>query len=289
MARTSAASPRIVPAGGDTQHPAHRGYPVDGPVRSHELEDLPGTIPVSRANQAAALFRICLPSTDKKVAIPALREAGDSPDAAAATPRARHSSDRPRDDLHRDWPDAPSCGSPATSIRTVYLRQTTKPLFASQLPGRATRPHQLHHLATVLRRVRRMSFCHPDTSSAQWSGVHKIGATSPGPGCWAAALPSSCNTNAPTIMIGEKASDLILGREPLPPSVPETGWRIAEAGYRGVEPPGNRGRWRSIAAISPRTGRRGATGRTDGLPHRPVGRPLSGGLHVFATLRARGR
>ena len=35
-------------------------------------------------------------------------------------------------------------------------------------------------------------------------------------------LPS-CNTNTPAIMIGEKASDLIRGREPLPPVFPEDG------------------------------------------------------------------
>ena len=50
------ASPRVVPAGGDAQHSAHRSHPMMGLVRLHELEDLPGIVPVSRANQAATLF-----------------------------------------------------------------------------------------------------------------------------------------------------------------------------------------------------------------------------------------
>ena len=167
MARTPAASPRL----------------------SHPLGETPSTRHIV-ATRWTARFALTSSKTSRAPSrspertkprlfsgYPVLREAGDSPDAAAATPRARHSSDHPRDDLHRGRPDAPNCGSPATNIRTVYLRQTTKPLFASQLPRRATGPHQLHHLATVLRRVRRMSFCHPDTSSAQWSGVHQIGAT----------------------------------------------------------------------------------------------------------------
>ena len=56
--RPPSASPRVVPAGGDAQHPAHRGHPMIGLVCLHEIEDLPGTVPVSRANQAAAFFRI---------------------------------------------------------------------------------------------------------------------------------------------------------------------------------------------------------------------------------------
>ena len=31
-------------------------------------------------------------------------------------------------------------------------------------------------------------------------------------------LITSCNLNCPTLMIGEKAADLIAGRQPLPPS-----------------------------------------------------------------------
>ena len=56
--RTPTASPRVVPAGGDAQHSAHRGHPMMGLVCLHEREDLPGIVPVSRANQAAAFFKI---------------------------------------------------------------------------------------------------------------------------------------------------------------------------------------------------------------------------------------
>ncbi len=50
--------PRVVPAGGDLQHAAHRGDRVPGLVRSHEPEDFGGIASVSRANQAAAFARI---------------------------------------------------------------------------------------------------------------------------------------------------------------------------------------------------------------------------------------
>ena len=56
--RTPTASPRVVPAGEDTQHPAHRGHPMMGLIRLHELEDFARTEPVSRANQAVAFASI---------------------------------------------------------------------------------------------------------------------------------------------------------------------------------------------------------------------------------------
>ena len=108
---------------------------------------------------------------------PAPREAGDSPGAAAATPRARCSSDRPRDTLHRGPPDGPSCAPPAPSTRTREPAPR-----ACDLPAPERRAH---HLAPVLRRVGGTSLCHRDTSSAQWSGVHESGAT-----------PGTCRTGA---------------------------------------------------------------------------------------------
>ena len=46
-------APRVVATGGDGQHPAHCGNPVDGLIRVHESERRDGTEPVSVANQAA--------------------------------------------------------------------------------------------------------------------------------------------------------------------------------------------------------------------------------------------
>src|SRR5438094_851281 len=56
--RQRALPPRVVPAGGDTQHAAHGGDLMDGLVCGHELESLDGIVLVSRANQAAAFERI---------------------------------------------------------------------------------------------------------------------------------------------------------------------------------------------------------------------------------------
>src|SRR4030095_3985812 len=53
-----AALPRVVPASGDAQHTAHGGDGMGGPMRLHESEPFDGIDPVSRANQAAAFFKI---------------------------------------------------------------------------------------------------------------------------------------------------------------------------------------------------------------------------------------
>ena len=104
---SSTASPRVVPAGGHPQHSAHRGHPMMGLVRLHEREDLPGIVPVSRANQAAAFLKSRAP-----------READGSHSAAAAVPQALNSSDRPHDVPRRGPLGAPNGGAPTRSTQT---------------------------------------------------------------------------------------------------------------------------------------------------------------------------
>src|SRR5260370_37106591 len=85
-------TPRIVAAGGDGQHRAHRGNPVFGLIRVHELERRDGTEPVSVANQAATFESISrssrstrfsrrkrLSSSRSAVVSPSLRRPSSSP------------------------------------------------------------------------------------------------------------------------------------------------------------------------------------------------------------------
>src|SRR5713101_5799694 len=90
--RRRALAPRIVAAGGDGQHPAHRGNCVHGLIRVHELERRDGSEPVSVANQAAAFDSISrssrstrfsrrnrLSSSRSAVVSPSLRRPSSSP------------------------------------------------------------------------------------------------------------------------------------------------------------------------------------------------------------------
>ena len=157
----------MVPAGGDTQHSAHRGPLVLGSVRSHELEDLPGAVPVSRANPCRGFLQN-LPLLAKPAILPA------------------------------QPPQLLALGARQTVLATPFIAvRLTDPVahrlrraleLASQLSGRATRPHQ-SDAHTIWRRYSGAqggtSFCHRDPSSAQWSGVHESGAT-----------PGTCRTAA---------------------------------------------------------------------------------------------
>src|SRR6202051_4414128 len=58
MRRRFAPAPGVEAAGGDLQQPSHGGNGPGGLIRFHELEPLSGTVPVSRANQAAAFDKI---------------------------------------------------------------------------------------------------------------------------------------------------------------------------------------------------------------------------------------
>src|SRR5262249_31094667 len=90
MARVPS-KPRIVPAGGDVQDPAHGGDAMGGLMRLHEFEDPGGIEPVSRANQAAAFFRISRSS--RSVAFSRLRRC-NSLRSSVVRPSLRRPSSR---------------------------------------------------------------------------------------------------------------------------------------------------------------------------------------------------
>src|SRR5712691_5626927 len=83
--------PRIVPAGGDIQHTAHRGSLVHGLVVLHEPEDFDGVELVSLANQAAAFFRI---SRSSRRILISRRSLVSSSRSSVVSPSARRPSSR---------------------------------------------------------------------------------------------------------------------------------------------------------------------------------------------------
>ena len=84
--------------------------------------------------------------------------------------KAPNSSDRPHEGPRPDPLDAPSCGLPKRSTRTRAP--------APRARGPCEPERRAHHLAPVLRRVRRVCLCHRNTSLAQCRGVHGSGSTS---------------------------------------------------------------------------------------------------------------
>src|SRR5712691_8240726 len=85
-------APRIVAAGGDGQHPAHRGNCVHGLIRVHELERRDGTEPVSVANQAAAFDSISRSSRSTRFS---RRKRLSSSRSAVVSPSRRRPSSSP--------------------------------------------------------------------------------------------------------------------------------------------------------------------------------------------------
>jgi len=113
------AYPRIVATGGDIQHTAHHGNREHGPILSYELEDFGGTESVSRANQAAAFFRISRSTRNWRFS------------------RRRLSSSSRSDDVR------PSCRRPssrsawATQLRIVWAEgSNSRASFSGLLPAR---------------------------------------------------------------------------------------------------------------------------------------------------------
>ena len=124
--RAPTAPPRVVSAGGDTQHPAHRGHRMFGLVALTS----PKTSRAPCRSPEQTRPRLFLRSR-------APREAGDSPDAAGEAPQPRCSSNRPHDALRLDRSDVPNCGSSERSTRTRVpallpsaLHRPTRPRYS---------------------------------------------------------------------------------------------------------------------------------------------------------------
>ena len=117
--RAPTAPPRVVPAGGDTQHQASSRSERHFRGTSSTPHAWPGS--PSRARRPPG-HRTGLPSKPDRgffLRSRAPREADNSPDEADAAPQAQSSSIRHHDVLHRDHSDVPSYGWSGHNTRTL--------------------------------------------------------------------------------------------------------------------------------------------------------------------------
>ena len=142
--RGRTAHPSVVAAGGESQHAAHRPNRIVGLIRLHELEPRSGIELLSRANQAAAFFRIscsmrsplfsrlsCRSSSRSSVVSPSLRRPSSRSACLTQFPdRSRRGSRTPSPTPQLTALTAPNRRSAAETpagTAHVYLASWTPP------------------------------------------------------------------------------------------------------------------------------------------------------------------
>ena len=117
--------PRVVPAGGDLQHPAQSGDRRGGPERLHESDDPEGIASVSRANQAAAFFKLSRSSRSRAFSRRRRRRSSRS---AVVRPSARRPASRSawRTQLRLAWADGSNSSPSDSGVRPARTRSTSR-------------------------------------------------------------------------------------------------------------------------------------------------------------------
>src|SRR5579863_2253543 len=125
-------------AGGDGQHPAHRGNCIHGLIRVHEVERRDGTEPVSVANQAAAFESIPRSSRSPRCS---RRSRLSSSRSAVVSPSPRRASSSPAGLTHlrialAEASNAPANGASGRPVRaSSMMRRRYSGAYAGWVRG----------------------------------------------------------------------------------------------------------------------------------------------------------
>jgi hypothetical protein len=136
MARGGTVQPRVITRLGHAEHACHRGNREAGLVCAHEPEEPDGSVPVSRANQAAAFDRIsrssrsCLFSRRSRIKLVTLGRG------------------KTRGQFHSSAIVPVGLGNPGANGMAGRLK------LSGEIVGITPGSNEIHHLAAKLRRIR---------------------------------------------------------------------------------------------------------------------------------------